>query len=91
MSFEWESAKAAENIRKHRGVTFEEASTVFDDPFAVTMSDPEHSEGEERYLKLGYSTRQRLLVVSYTERQERTRIISARQATRTERRIYEAG
>ncbi len=91
MSFEWEPVKAAENIRKHRGVTFEEASTVFDDPFAVTMSDPEHSEGEERYLKLGYSTRQRLLVVSYTERQERTRIISARQATRTERRIYEEG
>ena len=91
MSFEWEPAKAAENIRKHWGVTFEEASTVFDDPFAVTMPDPEHSEGEERYLKLGYSTRQRLLVVSYTERQERTRIISARQATRTERRIYEEG
>ncbi len=91
MSFEWEPAKAAENIRKHRGVTFEEASTVFDDPFAVTMPDPEHSEGEERYLKLGYSTRQRLLVISYTERQERTHIISARQATRTERRIYEEG
>ena len=91
MSFEWEPAKAAQNIRRHRGVTFEEASTVFDDPFAVTMPDPEHSEGEERYLKLGYSTRQRLLVVSYTERQERTRIISARQATRTERRIYEEG
>lgn len=91
MSFAWDPAKAAENIRKHRGVTFEEASTVFDDPFAVTMPDPEHSEGEERYLKLGYSTRQRLLVVSYTERQERIRIISARQATRTERRIYEEG
>jgi len=68
MSFEWEPAKAAQNIRRHRGVTFEEASTVFDDLFAVTMPDPEHSEGEERYLKLGYSTRQRLLVVSYTER-----------------------
>jgi len=53
--------------------------------------DPEHSEGEERYLKLGYSTRQRLLVISYTERQERTHIIRARQATRTERRIYEEG
>ena len=91
MPFEWEPAKAAENIRKHRGVAFEEASTVFADPFAVTMSDPEHSGGEERYLKLGYSTRQSLLVVSYTERQERTRIISARQATRTERRIYEEG
>jgi len=77
MSFEWEPAKAAQNIRRHRGVTFEEASTVFDDPFAVTMPDPEPSEGEECYLKLGYSTRQRLLVVSYTERQERTRIISA--------------
>ena len=91
MSFAWEPAKAAENISQHRGVTFEEASTVFDDPFAVTMPDPERSEGEERYLKLGYATRPRLLVVSYTERQERTRIISARQATRTERRIYEEG
>jgi uncharacterized DUF497 family protein len=53
MSFEWEPAKAVQNIRRHRGVTFEEASTVFDDVFAVTMPDPEHSEGEERYLKLG--------------------------------------
>jgi len=91
MSFAWDPAKAAENISKHRGVTFEEASTVFADPFAVTMPDPEHSEGEERYLKPGYSTRQRLLVVSYTGRQERIRIISARQATRTERRSYEEG
>ena len=91
MLFAWAPAKAAENIRKHRGVTFEEASTVFADPCAVTMPDPEHSEGEERYLKLGYSTRQRLLVVSYTERQERIRIIRARQATRIERRSYEEG
>ena len=72
-------------------MTFEEASTVFDEPFAVTVPDPEHSEGEERYLKLGYSIRQRLLVVSYIERPERTRIINARQATRPERRIYEEG
>ena len=85
------ASKSRLEHQKAPGVTLEEASTVFDDPCVVTMPDPEHSEGEERYLRLGYSTRQRLLVVSYTERQERTRIISARQATRTERHIYEEG
>jgi len=62
------ASKSCPEHQKAPGVAFEEASTVFHDPFAVTMPDPEHSEGEERYLKLGYSTRQRLLVVSYTER-----------------------
>jgi uncharacterized protein len=90
MQFDWDPDKAAENIRRHRGVTFEEGQTVFNDPLAMTLPDPEHSEGEERYLRLGYSTRQRLLVVSYTERQGKTRIISARKAMRKERQTYEA-
>jgi uncharacterized DUF497 family protein len=88
VEFEWDPEKAAENLRRHQ-VSFEEAETVFVDPLAVTLPDPDHSEGEERYLRLGYSMRLRLLVVSYTERQDTTRIISARRATRKERRNYE--
>ena len=87
--FEWDSEKAAENARKH-GVTLDEASTVFGDPLALLMPDPDHSEGEERYLLLGMSTRQRLLVVGFAERPPRIRLISARRATRRERRRYEA-
>jgi uncharacterized DUF497 family protein len=87
---EWDSAKAANNLRKHR-VSFEEASSVFYDPLAVTGADPEHSEGEERLITFGMSPAAQLLVVSHTERDEAIRIISARMATRTERRIYEEG
>lgn len=86
--FEWDSGKVADNARKH-GVTFDEASTVFGDPLALLMPDPDHSEGEERYLLLGMSTRQ-LLVVGFAERPPRTRLISARRATPRERRRYEA-
>ena len=86
--FEWNAAKAAANIRKH-GVSFEEAVTVFGDPLAVNIPDPDHSETEERYLVLGMSQQQRLLVVAYSERGDRTRIISARKATRRERNGYE--
>jgi uncharacterized protein len=88
MPFEWDPEKAAENVRKH-GVPFEEAETVFDDPLSKTLLDPDHSEGEERYLEIGYSSRRRLLLVSYSERQGRVRIISARRVTRRERRSYE--
>lgn len=87
--FEWDSRKGAENARKH-GVTFDEASTIFADPLALLMPDPDHSEGEERYLLLGMSTRHRLLVVGFAERPPRTRLISARRATTRERRRYEA-
>ncbi len=87
--FEWDAAKAIANVQKHR-VTFDEASTVFGDPLALLMPDPDHSEGEERYLLLGMSTRQRLLVVAFSERLPQTRLISARRATRRERRRYEA-
>ena len=90
MHFEWDSAKAAKNFRKHR-VLFEEASSVFYDPLAVTGADPDHSEAEDRLITFGVSSAGRLLVVSHTERGEAIRIISARRATRRERRIYEEG
>lgn len=86
--FEWDTAKAATNIKKHR-VTFEEACTVFGDPLAMLMTDPDHSVMEQRYLLLGMSTRRRLLVVAHAERPPRTRLISARRATRKEQRKYE--
>ena len=86
--FEWDSKKAETNARKH-GVTFDEACTAFGDPLAVLMPDPDHSFGEERYVVLGMSDQQRLLVVSFAERPPRTRLISARRATRREGRLYE--
>ena len=90
LAFEWDESKAAVNRRKH-GVTFEEASTVFADPLSVTIYDPVHSDDEDRYIVLGESQRRRLLVVVFTDRGERIRIISARVATRTERKDYEEG
>jgi uncharacterized DUF497 family protein len=86
MHFEWDDAKAAKNLRKHR-VSFEEA--VFYDWLGVTGADPDHSEGEERLVTFGMSSAGQLLVVSHTERGEAIRIISARIATQSERRIYE--
>ena len=86
--FEWDPGKAEANVRKH-GVTFDEAATVFADPLNLLMSDPDHSLDEERYLLLGMSNQQRLLVVALAERAPRTRLISARRATRQERRRYE--
>ena len=86
--FEWDGAKAAANLKKH-GVSFEEATSVFGDPLALNIPDPSHSEDEERFLLLGLSDQQRLLVVAYAERRDRTRLISARQATRRERHDYE--
>lgn len=88
--FEWDPAKADANLEKH-GVAFEEAVTVFADPLSLSMSDPSHSIDEQRYLVLGSSSRGRLLVVAFAERNERTRIISAREATRRERHDYEEG
>jgi uncharacterized DUF497 family protein len=86
--FEWDVEKAAANVKKH-GVTFEEACSVFGDPLAILMPDPDHSIGEQRYVVLGMSNRHRLLVVAHAERPPRTRLISARQATRKERQTYE--
>lgn len=90
MHFEWNSIKARRNLRKH-GVTFEEASSAFHDPLAVTGSDPDHSGDEERMVTFGMSSSGRLLVVAHTERGGAIRIINARIATRHERRIYEEG
>ena len=90
MDFEWDPDKAARNLAKHR-VAFSEAVTVFGDPLAITFFDPGHSDDEDRYLTFGYSTDGRLLVVSHTDRGNRNRIISARVATRRERKIYEEG
>ncbi len=87
--FSWDPEKAHANRQKH-GVTFEEAATAFSDPASLTIPDPEHSVGEERYVLLGYSTRERLLVVVHAELVEGViRLISARRATRHERRQYE--
>jgi hypothetical protein len=86
--FEWDKAKAAANAKKH-DVTFEEASTVFGDPLAILLADPDHSIAEHRYVLLGMSAHGRLLVVAHAERPPRTRLISARRATPGERRTYE--
>jgi uncharacterized DUF497 family protein len=88
MSLEWDPAKAAA-IRLKHGVAFGEAAAVFLDPFAVTYDDPDHSADEDRFLIIGMSARGRVLVVSYTYRDERIRIISARPATPRERRQHE--
>ena len=85
--FEWDDAKAAINFEKH-GVSFWEASSVFKDPLSVTIRDPDFSE---RFVDLGLSDRQRLLVVVYCERGARLRIISAREAEKHERKDYENG
>jgi uncharacterized protein len=90
MHFEWNENKALSNLSKH-GVKFEEAKTVFDDPLYVDFYDPDHSETEERYLIVGKSNQGRLLIVSYTERRNSIRLISAREVTRTEREAYEEG
>jgi hypothetical protein len=90
MEFEWDSEKAAANVRNHR-VAFEEASSVFGDSLAITFRDPDHSGGEVRWLTFGISRGGLLLVVSHTYRGKRVRLISARRATRAERKIYEEG
>lgn len=89
-NFEWDPAKAEANLKKH-GVSFEEGTTVFGDPLSMNMPDPDHSDDEQRYIVLGLSDRYRLLIVCYAEIEDRTRIISTRQATRSERKSYEEG
>lgn len=90
MRFQWNSAKASGNVKKH-GISFEEAVTVFSAPFAITIFYPDHSTEKCRLLTTGRSKLQRLLVVSHTERQNEVRLISARLVTRNERKIYESG
>ena len=90
MEFEWDEEKAAANLVKH-GVSFEEAKTVLVDPLYVDFYDPDHSLNEHRYLLIGDSQQRRLLIVSYTERDDIVRLISAREVTRSERETYEEG
>lgn len=90
MKFEWDENKAAVNLSKH-GISFEEARTVFDDPLYVDFYDPDHSDEEERYIIVGESQQGNLLIVSYTERADFIRLISARKVTRVEREVYEEG
>ena len=90
MRFEWDPAKAAANLEKH-GVSFPEATTVFGDPFEFTIPDPDHSVQEQRFLSLGLSAENRVLLVAYTERGSIIRIIHARTAAPKERRAYDAG
>ena len=90
IKFEWEASKAASNIQKH-GVTFEEARTVFFDERARLINDPDHSESEERFILLGFSSSLRVIVVCHCYRSEGNviRIISARKATATEKKAYD--
>ncbi len=90
MKFDWDPTKAAENVVNHT-VSFEEAQSVFGDPLATTIADPDHSIGEERFLTTGLSLRRRLIIVWHTEEEDRIRIIGAREITPYERRVYESG
>ena len=90
MQFKWDSTKATANLSKHR-VSFDEAKTVFDDPLYVDFYDPDHSDGENRYIIIGQSQQGRILMVSYTERNDIIRIISSREVTVMERKVYEEG
>ena len=88
--FEWDRRKAEANLRKHE-IGFEEAQTIFTDPLAITLPDPDHSKDEERFVEIGMSDSHRVLVVGYTERGQRIRLINARQASARERKQYEEG
>ena len=88
MEFEADPAKAAQNFKKHK-VSFEEAASIFGDSMEITYPDPDHSVGEMRWLSFGMSSRERVLAVIYTERRGKVRLVSARVATKHERKIYE--
>jgi len=89
MKFTWDRRKDRANLEKH-GLSFAEASTVFADPLAATIDDPDHSEGEARFVTMGFTANNRLIVVSHTEEGDTVRIISAREATSHERKAYES-
>ncbi len=86
--FEWDPNKDKKNLKTH-GITFDEASTVFKDTLSLTIYDPLHSESEDRFVLIGNSYKNRLLVVIHTEQEDKVRIISARKATTNERKQYE--
>jgi uncharacterized DUF497 family protein len=89
LNFEWDTKKGESNVNKH-GVSFEEASTVFGDQLSLTIDDPLHTMTEVRMVQIGMSHKNRLLVVVFTERENNIRIISARNATKKERKYYES-
>ena len=89
MKFSWDPAKDRQNLVKH-GISFQEATTVFGDPLAGTIPDPDHSAGEERFLTIGCTLNGRLIVVSHIEDGDIIRIINAREATSYERKKYES-
>ena len=86
--YEWDEDKAKINLRKHQ-VSFQEAATIFNDPLVATRLDPAHSHDEQRYIAIGRSLRGRVLVIAFTERGEKIRLISCRKATPRERKVYE--
>lgn len=88
LTFEWDEVKAKENLLKHK-VPFDEGETIFNDPFLLTYPDVDNSETEERYVNIGVSAKDRILVLINTERRGKIRIISCRKATMLERRDYE--
>jgi len=88
LSFEWDKNKASKNLKNH-DVSFDEASTIFSDTLSLAIYDPLHSESEDRFILIGNSHSNRLLVVVHTERGDKVRIISARQANKQERKKYE--
>ena len=88
MNFEWDNKKAESNFKQH-GISFQDATTVFSDPLAITFDDPDHSIGEYRFLTFGMTINGKLVTVSHTERSGSMRIIGTRQMTKTERKIYE--
>jgi len=88
LSFEWDEDKAKANLKKHK-VGFDEAATVFTEPYSITIHDPDHSADEQRYIDIGTSDKGRVLVVVYTERGSHIRIVSCRKATSSERKLYE--
>jgi uncharacterized DUF497 family protein len=90
VQFEWDPQKAARNLQDH-GVSFEDAASVFGDPLAGTIPDPDHSTEEPRFITIGVTPALRLIVVVHTDRADRIRIISARRATRAEKKRYEEG
>jgi hypothetical protein len=90
LTFEWNAQKARSNLAKH-GVSFEEASTIFGDSLSLTIPDPEHSRTEKRFVTMGSAFTGKLLVVVHTDRGDNIRIISARRASRRERKSYEEG
>ena len=88
MEFDWDPKKADRNQKDHT-VSFEEAKTVFGDPLSITYPDPDHSFDEYRFITIGTSESGKLLLISHTDREERIRLISARETTPRERRFYE--